>query len=122
MGKKLKNMFLESSRIKYKSEDIWKYLESFDILGLTETWIKEKLKEKVSNKFKWECIPAVREKKKGRAKSGIILAINKEFGYTEWKECSKRVAEVKLNYNRKTWRIMIIYSQNTDEITNQIEG
>lgn len=39
-----------------KCEETWKYLEGFDILGLTETWIDEegwkKIKGRVSNKFR----------------------------------------------------------------------
>lgn len=50
MGRRLKDMFLESGRIKYKREDVWKYLKSFGIRGLTETWIEEKKWEKLKEK------------------------------------------------------------------------
>lgn len=34
------------------------------------------MRKTLPNKFRWECILVTREKKKGRAKSGIIMAIN----------------------------------------------
>lgn len=41
-----------------------------------EKW--EKIKSKVSNKFEWFCIKAIKDKKKGRAKGGIIMAVKKK--------------------------------------------
>ncbi|KAK1137422.1 hypothetical protein K0M31_001932 [Melipona bicolor] len=91
---------------------------------MIETWIdkreREKLKEKLANKFKGDCIPAVRKKTKGRAKGGIILAINKKLRYVEWKECSKQMAEIKQTYNEKTWIIMVVQPRYGRD--NQIEG
>ena len=67
--KRNKARILEYSRHEEQGEDAWKYLEGFDILDLTETWIEkdwEKMRKKLPNKFRWECIPAAKEKKKGR--------------------------------------------------------
>lgn len=33
--------FWNIARVWNKCEETWKYLESFDIIGLTETWVKE---------------------------------------------------------------------------------
>lgn len=53
-----------------KCEETWKYLERFDIIGLTETWIEEKkwkkMESNLSKKYEWECIPAIKEKKEGK--------------------------------------------------------
>lgn len=35
-------MLLESGRIKQLGEEVWKYLEGFDIIGLLETWLDKK--------------------------------------------------------------------------------
>lgn len=68
-------------------------MEKFDILDLTETWVGEKqwekLKEKLSNKFKWICIPAIKEKKKSKAKGGIIMAVNKKMDCSETRHVEK---------------------------------
>ena len=48
------------------------------------------------NKFKWICIPAIKEKKKARAKRSIIMAVNKKM---DTKACSEKVAKMKLRIN-----------------------
>lgn len=72
-----KNMFLEHSG-SYKCEEIWEYMEEFNIIELTKTWVEKegwkKIEGRMSKKFKWNCTPAKRESKKGRAKGGIIIA------------------------------------------------
>lgn len=107
-----------------KSVDVWDYIKKFDILGLVETWVEEKqwerLKEKLPNKFKWTCIPAIKEQKIARAKEDIIMAVNKKMDYSEIKACSERVTKIKLRLNEKTWSIFTVYSQNIKEIFNQI--
>lgn len=40
-GKKSKNLFWNVAGLENKCEETWEYLESFDKLGLTETWMRE---------------------------------------------------------------------------------
>lgn len=40
-----------------------------------EGWIR--IRGRLSNKFNWNFIPAKKENRKGRAKGGIIVAVNK---------------------------------------------
>lgn len=86
------------------NEDTWDYLEEFDVIGLTETWTEVegwlRIRGSLSNRYNWNCIPAIRENKKGRAKGGIIVAVNKTLQNIEFREVSNRVAEVRLKYNR----------------------
>ena len=107
-----------------KEEDTWDYLEEFDIIGLTETWVEEgawkKLKRRLSSEYDWSCIQATRGNKKGRAKGGIIMAIRKEIREVEIKEISKRVMQAKIEYNGHRWRIVTIYSQNVEEVLEEI--
>jgi len=53
-------------------------LENFDVIGLVETWMEgdkwKKIKNKMPNKYIWNCVPAKREHRKGRAKRGIITS------------------------------------------------
>lgn len=126
-GKKsggLKICFWNVAGLMHLCEETWEYLDQFDVIGLTETWIEEeswkKLKNKMSNKFQWVCIPARRENKKGRAKGGIIVVANKNLKEIEFKEMSYRAAEVKTEHDRNRWRIITLYSQDTKEIMNTI--
>lgn len=77
------------------NEDTWDYLEEFDVIGLTETWIEAegwiRIRGRLSNKFNWNCIPAKRENRKGRTKGDIIVAVNKVLQNMEFREVSHRV-------------------------------
>lgn len=64
-------------------EEAWEFLRKHDIIGLTETWIKEKDIEKVKNRLKEfdiSCFPARKKKGRGRPKGGVILAYKKYIG------------------------------------------
>lgn len=56
-----------------------------------------------------------RESRKGRAKGGIITAVNKELKEIESREWSKQVVQRKIEYNEDEWRIITVYSQNVQE-------
>lgn len=81
-NRSLKLCFWKIAGLWSKCEDTWNYLEQFDAIGLTETWMKEgtwtKISNKVSKKFKWFCISAERENVRGRAKGGIVIAIKRD--------------------------------------------
>lgn len=66
-----------TSRVLIINEETWKYLETFDVIGLTETWIDEegwkKLRNNLSRQFEWDCILATRETNRGRAKGEILM-------------------------------------------------
>lgn len=101
-----------------KCEETWDYLERFDIVGLTETWMEEeawrKMCNKVSNKYNWFCISATRENVKGRTKGGIVVAINKEIKEIRVRELNKEMIEVCFGHNNR-WRIIVMYSRNIGE-------
>lgn len=73
-----------------KFEETWDYLEKFDIIGLTETWVDEenweKIRIRVSSNFVWNCVPARKEHRKGRAKGGIITAMRRNLKEATVKE------------------------------------
>lgn len=51
----LKICFWNVAGLQNKCEETWEYLDRFDVLGLTETWMEEgwkKIKGRVLNKFK----------------------------------------------------------------------
>ena len=70
----MKMVFWNVAGIKKKDKEFWEYIETFDIVGLTETWIEqnewERVKGKLQSGFRWEIQGAIKEKNKGRASGG----------------------------------------------------
>lgn len=102
-----------------KDNETWKYLNTFDIVGLTETWIDKdnwkKIEGKLSTKFNWKCRYAEKSNKKGRAKGGIITGISKNIIEIEYREWGKNVVERKIEINQRKFRVFIVYSQDIKE-------
>ena len=120
--KEMKMCFWNVSGLISKDKEVWEYLKTFDVIGLTETWIQEgKLKYRLPKEFDWKCRAAMRVRKKVRAKGGIMTGINKELREIEYKEISDHIVERKIIYNDKTYRIMV-YNQDTKGTWKKIEG
>jgi len=83
-----------------------------------ETW--KKAREKMPEKFKWDCIPATKECVKGRAKGGIVMAVSKEMKGAKIKEMNKGAMELCVTYNNNKWRIITVYSQNIEEMLDSL--
>ena len=64
--KEVKVLFWNVSGIKKKDRGFWEYVESCDIVGLTETGVEEKKWERVKSKFpmgfRWERQGTIKEK------------------------------------------------------------
>lgn len=60
-----------------KDRECWKFIKEFDFISLCETWVEEKdwikLKRKLPPIHEWVYSFARKEKKKGRAKGGMII-------------------------------------------------
>lgn len=95
--KGMKMCFWNIAELTSKDKEVWEYLKTFDVIGLTEPeedkW--EKLKYRLPKEFDWKCRAARRVRKKGRAKGGIITGINKEVNEIEYKEISDNMVERK---------------------------
>lgn len=117
MKEGLKICFWNIAGIINKCDETWEYLDNFDIIGLSETWIEEeqwkKIKDKMSNKFNWICTPA-KENKKGRTREEIITVTRKDLKEVITRELSQQV-EIKMLYNGNRWNIITVYSQNIEE-------
>lgn len=78
-----KKYILDIAGLRNKDRDVGNFLEAGDFISLCETWIEEnsiKIMEKnMSKKFTWFFIPAVKEKRKGRARGGFIISVKKEW-------------------------------------------
>ena len=53
-------------------------------------------------------MPAKKEHKKGRAKGGIITAVNKKIKNIEVREISEAAMECEMVYNGNKWRIITV--------------
>ena len=78
-SKRERLLFWNVAGLERKERDFWKYVEKFDFVEMTETWVDQKgwerLKGKLPKGFDWNCQAAKREKKRGRARGGIITGI-----------------------------------------------
>ena len=68
--KRSEDGLLERSRNKRKKKEFWEYIETFDIVGLTETWIDEqtewkRVKGKLPSGFRWEIQGAIKKRIRG---------------------------------------------------------
>lgn len=75
--------FWNIAGLRQKDREVWKFLEEGDFISITETWMEEKeikfMENKLSKKWCWKFFPAVREKRRGRAKGGILIGVKKEW-------------------------------------------
>ncbi|XP_043604622.1 uncharacterized protein LOC122577397, partial [Bombus pyrosoma] len=108
-----------------KDKEVWEYIKAFDVVGLTETWLEEsnweKVKYRLPKEFEWKCRAARRIRKKGRAKGGIITGLRKGLKELEHKEMSDNMVERKIAYKDKTFRIIVVYNQDTKGTWKEIE-
>ena len=85
-----------------KTEDFWKYVTSFEFVGLTETWAGQKgwerMRETLPKRFTWSCQEARKEKRKGKARGGIIIGIRE--GWEEIEETRTRGTRGKKSKNQ----------------------
>jgi len=117
--KAIRIVFWNITRVKRKDRDFWDYLGKFDVIGLCETWIEERewgsLKLRLSKRFVWKCQYAVRVKRKGRARRGIITGIRKEIEEINVEEMKAidGIQERRLRLEGRLWRIISIYNNNS---------
>lgn len=69
---------------KNKLQRIWKYLEKFDIIMITETWAREKseeiIKDMLPNNYEWLHTEVKKEGKgKGRPSGGFLIGSKKSL-------------------------------------------
>lgn len=79
--KEIRLMIWNVAGISKGGEEEWEYIQKFYMIGLTETWVREKDVDITRRKIKdYEVIavPARKKKGKGKPKGGIILAWKKE--------------------------------------------
>lgn len=54
-----------------------------------------------SSEFNLTCVPAIKDHKKGQAKGGILMAINKEIRSIKREGYGERILEWQIMYNKE---------------------
>lgn len=110
----IKILFWNVAGIKKKERDFWNYIERFDVIGLCETWLEEKewmkMEKLLPKAINWCSQHAERNKKKGRAKGGIITGVRKGLGEIGVGTNVNGVQERRLRVEGEIWRIMTVYN------------
>lgn len=110
-----------------KVDEISKYLESFDIITLTETWIENKqinaMENKLDMNYNWKWIEAVREKARGRPAGGLLVGTRNGIETSGFKGNSKGCwAAIKVKLNNKWINIFSVYNNTkSGELRKELE-
>ncbi|KAK2578550.1 hypothetical protein KPH14_012579 [Odynerus spinipes] len=99
-----------------KDKDYWNRIRRWDVIVMIETWIEEKgwerLKERMPQEYDWECKPATRRSKKGRAMGGMVMGVRQ----TMLRGKDRGVEEVEEGWIKRTvwieeekWKIVGVY-------------
>jgi len=77
-------LFWNVAGLRRKDEEFWEYISRYDFVGLVETWVDEKGWDKIKgwlpSSHEWTYREARKEKRKGRAKGGIVIGTRKGWG------------------------------------------
>lgn len=117
--KEIKMLVWNVAGLEEKNEKKWEYIRSFEMIGLTETWITKEKKRMIQSKlrdFNLEITEARKEKRKRRAKGGIIFGTKK--GLVEEQEILKKTEEitvVQIKNKQESRRIIIAYMRDKRE-------
>ena len=100
-------------------------METYDFVGLTETWVDEKqwngLQNRLPNSFNWKCQLAKKEKNKGRASGGIITGVKKRITERDTQEENSDIQKRKIEIQGNIWRIITVYSRDMKKTRENIE-
>lgn len=133
-----KIIFWNVAGIERQHKDFWNYIIGFDFIGLCETWLEvkgwDRIKDRLPDTHIWENINAVRERRKGRAKGGLLIGIRKDWGSEAEKNESvminERIARTRIVNEEKGLNIFTVYNVGAkkdveeimEKITEQCEG
>ncbi|XP_077272062.1 uncharacterized protein LOC143902767 [Temnothorax americanus] len=109
--------FWNIAGLKGKNEGFWKVVEEWDIITFLETWVEEKewskVKKIMPERYVWKCQPATREKKRGRARGGIITGVRKGLEVEERIEREEEgIVERIVRTKEGEWKIISVYVNN----------
>lgn len=107
---KVRIIYWNIAGMKKKGREFWNHIERFDVIGLCETWMEEreweKTRSKLPSEFIWKCQYAERDKRRGRAKGGIVTGVRRRM---------EEIADDNVNgvherrIDGEIWRILTVY-------------
>ena len=113
--------------LKNKDKDFWKYIETYEVIGMTETWTLEeeweKIEQNLPKNYRWYHTPAVKIHRRGRAMGGIITGIrnNLREGKVAKRE-HQDIQERRVILENKIWRIYAVYvRENAEDIKQELQ-
>lgn len=108
-----------------KDKQFWEFIKEYDVVGLIETWIEDKIWKKIIDtlpkELKWECQLARREKTKGRAIGSIITGVKNHIEEAPTPAEEEGIMERRLTRRREVWRIISIYSREMEKTKKKLE-
>lgn len=73
--------FWNVAGLRNKDKDFWEDLKEWDVVILSEKWVDkggwDKIKDRLPKGYTWEAQWASRDKRKGRAKGGMVIGVKK---------------------------------------------
>jgi len=111
--------------LRNKDKDFWKRLSKWEVIVLTETWMKEKgwegIKRKLPKGYMWGTKWARRECRKGRAKGGMVMGIRKELIEKGERIETERegVISGKVRVGKQIWKVIGVYIERSIEGVRQ---
>ncbi|KAG5348126.1 NU1M oxidoreductase, partial [Acromyrmex charruanus] len=108
--------------------EIWEEKREVSKIFVKDKWLRWNEKERrieenrLSKDYEWNYVPAKKEHKKGRAKGGIITAVNKKIKNIEVREISEAAMECDYErvYNGNKWRIITVCSQEVEKTMERL--
>jgi len=101
-----------------KDEEFWDYVKESDFVGLVETWMErkgwEQIKGWLPRSHEWEYREARKEKRKGRAKGGMLIGRKKGWGEGDRDgtgEEKEGVTMTEIREGREKWVIVTVYNR-----------
>ncbi|XP_025267961.1 golgin subfamily A member 6-like protein 6 [Camponotus floridanus] len=129
--KEIKAIFWNTAGIARKDEEFWEYIQDFDIINFTETWIEEKQWKKMEalmpKEYNWVTQYAARDKKRGRGVGGMITGVKKNIRMEEVQKETQGIISYGVEINGGKWKIISIYNRegkkkSLEELEEIIEG
>ena len=108
-----------------KIKEIEEYINKFELIIMSETWIEKKDRQTAENllpkNYIWIWTDASRINIKGRAIAGIIVGIKKPTEYRNAWNCTENfIAAVEVKVNNEWWKIIAVYNRSGLSIMKHI--
>lgn len=113
----VKILFWNVAGLSNKDKEFWSFIEGYDFVGFMETWVEEKgwenLRNRLCDKMEWIAVHAKKEKRKGRAKGGMLVGVNKRWikeGEKWINESREGYVEIEMKIREKVIKIGTVYN------------